>query len=177
MAKEVKGIITEELRRRLDGLDGLVLVDTTGFDALRAEEFRRELREANLHMLVVKNSLAKRALEEVGLGPAGECIQGPTAILFGEDGPLAISRLLTPWRRKNKLLPVRGGWLGGRVIQAPEVDRLATIPERPVLLSILCAGLGGVVRNLHYALGGPGRNFAALIKAMAAKKEKEGKEG
>jgi large subunit ribosomal protein L10 len=177
MAKEVKGLITDELKSRLEGLDGLVMVDTTGLDAHQAEAFRRELREANLQMLVVKNSLARRALEDVGLGPAGECIQGPTAILFGEDGPLAISRILTPWRRKNKLLPVRGGWIGGRVLDAPEVDRLATIPERPVLLAMLCSGLQGVMRNLHFALGGPGRNFAALIKAVAAKKEKEGKEG
>ena len=91
MAKEVKGLITEELRRRLDGVDGLVMVDTTGFDAHQAEEFRRELREANLQMMVVKNSLARRALEDVGLGGAGECIQGPTALLFGEDGPVRVT--------------------------------------------------------------------------------------
>lgn len=175
MAKVVKRRVTEELKAAFEGIDGFVVVDTTGFAAHNAEEFRTELRDNGCRMLVVKNSLARRALEDLGFPGLDEQLQGQSAILIGDEGALAVSKLLVPWNKKNKLLGIRGGYVDGRVIDPTEVDRLSKIPDRPVLLSMLLAGLHGPMQKLHHAVSDPIRRFAALVDALAEKKkESEG---
>ena len=175
MARAVKQKITEELKAAFDGVEGFVVVDTTRFAAHHAEKFRTELRSKGCRMLVVNNSLAKRALEDMGFQGLGEQLKGQSAILFGEEGVLAVSRVLVPWRRKNKLLGIRCGYVDGRVVDPAEVDRLSRIPDRPQLLSMLLAGLQGPIRKLHHAVSDPIRRFSALVKALSdKKKEAEG---
>lgn len=174
MARSVKEFILNELKGRLSDRDGMVLVDTTGLDAQNAEEIRTQLRSNGLQMMVVKNTLARKVLEEMGLTEVGKQLQGPTALLFGDDGALGASKVLIPWRKKRKLLAVRGGLLEGRVIESVDVERLALIPEMPVLQAILLSLLQGPMTRLHFAVSGPARTFAALLAALAKKKEQTG---
>lgn len=172
MAKVVKKLIVEELRERLQGVDGWVLVDTTGLDAQSAEGIRTELREAGLRMIVLRNSLARKVFEEMGVTVGEDHLQGPTALLYGGTGALSISRVLIPWRKKRKLLRVRGGLLDGQVVEPREVERLASIPDMPVLRSQLYYLLGGTILRLHFAMAGPIGRFSALMAALSKKKEK-----
>ncbi len=173
MSKIMKKGITGELKSAFSDLDGFVVVDTTGFTAHHAEEFRSELRNNGCRMLVIKNSLAKRALADVGFDGLDDQLKGQSAILFGEEGVIAVSKLLVPWRKKNKLLGIRGGFLDGQVIDRGEVDRISRIPDRPQLLSMLLSALQGPMRKLHHAVSDPARRFSALIEALAEKKKKE----
>ncbi|MCZ6603284.1 MAG: 50S ribosomal protein L10 [Planctomycetota bacterium] len=173
MAKIVKQLIIKELKEQLAGLEGCILVDTTGLDGQNAEEFRAELRGKGMQMIVVKNSLVRRVFEDMGHGVIGDSLQGQTAVIHGEDGTLGVAKVLIPWRKK-KLLPVRAGLFDGRVLGPVEVDHLASIPELPVLRSIFHSLLQGPLRRLHAAAGGPIRSFAGLIAALAKKKEKAG---
>ena len=173
MSKVMKRQITDELKGAFGDLEGFIIVDTTGFQAHHAEEFRTEMRNSDCRMLVVKNSLAKRALADLGIEGLDDQITGQSALLFGEEGVIAVSKLLAPWRKKNKLLGIRGGYLDGQVIDPEEVDRLSRIPDRPQLLSMLLAGLQGPMRKLHHAVSDPVRRFHALMQALADKK-KEG---
>ena len=173
MAKALKKMIATELKAALGGLDGWVLVDTTGLDAHSSEEIRSELRSKGLRMMVVKNTLAKRIFDGLGNHEVANHLEGPTGILFGEDGTLAISKVLIPWRKKNKLLAVRAGLLDGVIIGASEVDRLAAIPDRPVLLAQFVGLLNAPLQRLIYALGGPARGFSGLVSALKNKMEEK----
>ena len=171
MAKEIKKLIAQELKERLANVDGWVLVDTTGLDAHHAEDIRSELRSQGMQMLVIRNTLAKRVFGESGYPDPGDNLQGPTAIVFGQDGVLQVSKVLIPWRRKNKLLPVRAGLLDGEIVGPAEVERLSTIPDRPVLLAQLLSLLQGSIARLHRALGGPASSFGGILGALAKKRE------
>ena len=175
MAKVVKQLIIKELKEQFAGLEGCILVDTTGLDAQNAEEFRAELRGNGMRMIVVKNSLVRRVFDELGHAVIGDSLQGPTAVIHGEEGTLALAKVLIPWRKKKKkLLSVRAGLFDGRILAPEEVDQLALIPDLPVLRSIFHSLLQGPLRRLHAAAGGPIRSFAALLAALAKKKEKAG---
>ncbi|MCZ6602612.1 MAG: 50S ribosomal protein L10, partial [Planctomycetota bacterium] len=129
MAKVVKQLIIKELKEQLAGMEGCILVDTTGLDGQNAEEFRSELRGKGMRMIVVKNSLARKVFEDMGHSVIGDSLQGPTAVIHGEDGTLAVAKVLIPWRKKKTLLPVRAGLFDGRVLPPVEVDELAMIPD------------------------------------------------
>ena len=85
MSKLVKDLITKELRKRLDGVEDALLVDVIGLENNKNILLRQRLRKKNMHLLVVKNSLARRATEGTSLAPAFETTQGTMAIVWGVD--------------------------------------------------------------------------------------------
>ncbi len=85
MSKYVKNLISEELAARLDGVSDALLVNVVGLDVNRTVVLRKQLREENINLMVVKNSLAKRATEGTPLAPAFEGVEGTLAIDWGAE--------------------------------------------------------------------------------------------
>jgi large subunit ribosomal protein L10 len=166
MSKLLKERITQDLQRRLGELDGYILVDFRGLNSAQSYDLRRALHQAGVQMSVVPNRLALRILDrwEGRQGEFRGFFRGPTALVYGEDGPLSASRVVSQWKKKNKdLLAIKGGVLGGQVMPPAAVETLARIPERPQLLAQvagtfqapltrLAAGLQQVLGRVVYAL-------------------------
>ena len=164
MAKQLKKIIVAEFRQRFGVLkDGCVLIDFHGMNAEQTLDLRSRLREKGSCVTVVHNRLARRAWQDREEIPAefGNLLRGPTAIVYGDIGVLASSKLLVNWRKKNRdLAEIKGGFFEGRVLSPGEVLKLALLPDHETLQGQLAATLisplqclGGAAAQLLSHLG------------------------
>src|SRR4051812_10533227 len=132
MSKYVKELITHDLQGRLNGVDDCLLVSVAGMDANRSHRLRAELRGKKMHLLVVKNSLARRAAEGTSLAPAFHGLEGPAAIVWGGvdivDLAKEITRLAAD-KQYEKLQP-RGGVMDGAPLSAAEIEQVSKWPSR-----------------------------------------------
>ena len=161
-----------ELGRALRAAHSAVLADYRGLTVADLTELRRQLRQGQVEFRVVKNTLARRAIQEVGLADLHPLLEGPTAFAFGLGDPLAPSRILSQAARALPRLQIKEGYLEGKVVSRDEVLALATLPPRGVLLARLVGALQAPLRRLAVVLQ---RNVLGLVVAldqMRAQREK-----
>jgi len=175
MARELKELIVSDFERRFGGLRGCVLIDFKGLDSEKTADLRRELRREGVRMAVVQNRLVRRTLSGRDGIPESflDLLQGPTALVYGEDGALSASKVIDRWQRANKgLAPVKGGLFEGRMLDVAQVGELAKIPDRPVLQSTVAALMASPLQVLAGAARGLVEHLARC--AQARHKELEG---
>jgi len=166
-----------ELGRALQSAHSAVLTDYRGLTVADLTGLRRQLREGQVEFRVVKNTLARRAVQELGLTGLHPLLEGPTAIAFGLGDPLAPSRILSQAARALPQLQIKGGFLQGKVVSRDEVLALAALPPRGVLLGRLAGALQAPVRRLAVVLQGNMRNLAVALEAVRAQREKVQQKG
>ncbi len=159
----IKKIMLEEIKARYASAESLFFVGYTGLNAQQTHEIRRELGSQGVRFAVVKNSLAARALEELG---KGYVFDGPTAVMDGED-PIAVARAAVASGRKNKAIALRGGYVDGKVLEAREVIELSRLPSRPEMLGLVVSAAISAGAGLVSAILAPGSRLAGAIKAKA----------
>lgn len=151
MAKIMMRWMAQELLEKLEGLDGAVVVDFTGLDSKLTYSMRCALREADIKLSVVKNTMARRALTELGFPEATETdlFDGPSAICFGGEGPPQVAKTVLDWKKKNKAraLKIKGGFLPGKALDAKGVDQLSKMPSRPQALAMVLGIVQAAARN------------------------------
>src|SRR5512132_529271 len=127
-----KDQLVTELSEKLKGATSLYYTDFTGLNVKRMTELRRRLKKAGIEYVVIKNTLALRAVNDSGL--VGERLRGPTGIVVAHDA-LAGAKVLTDFAKENDQKPaVKGGMFDGRAIGADQVKQLANMPSREQLL-------------------------------------------
>ena len=113
MKRTEKEQLVTELKEKIEGAKALYYTDFTGLNVKRMTELRRRLRKANVEYVVIKNTLALRAVNESGL--VGERLRGPTGLVVGKD-PVGAAKVLTDFAKENDQRPaVKGGMLDGHV--------------------------------------------------------------
>jgi large subunit ribosomal protein L10 len=143
--------------------------DFTGLNVKRMTELRRRLRRAGVEYVVIKNTLALRAVNESGL--AGSRLRGPTGIVVGKDA-VAAAKVLSDFAKENEQKPeVKGGLLDGRAIQPAQVQQLASLPSREQLLAELGAGLMSPMAAFAGAMNGLLYMFAGALDALKTQRE------
>lgn len=151
-----------------------LLAEYRGMTVAEMAALRGQLRKAAVELQVVKNSLARRALEDQpyrdGLATH---LHGPTAVAFGYEDPVAASRILTAYRKTRPTFTVKAAMVEGRVITATEVATLAELPARDVLLGRLAGLLQAPLGSLAWLLQAPVRALAGTLAAVAAARERE----
>src|SRR5215469_11358657 len=95
MSKFVKNLISDDLRRRLEGVENALLVSVAGLDAIKNSRLRKTLRDKNINLLVVKNSLARRATEGTPLAAAFEQAEGSLAMVWGGEDIVSLAKIIT----------------------------------------------------------------------------------
>jgi large subunit ribosomal protein L10 len=139
MKRPEKEQLVVELKEKMVGAKALYYTDFTGLNVKRMTELRRRLRKANVDYVVIKNTLALRAVNESGL--VGERLRGPTGLVMAKD-PVAAAKLLTDFAKENDQRPtVKGGLFEGRAVDAKQVTKLANMPSREQMLSELGASM------------------------------------
>jgi len=169
MNKTEKGQLVSELRDKIKGAKALYYTDFTGLNVKRMTELRRRLRRAGVEYVVIKNTLALRAVNESGL--VGERLKGPTGLVIGRDA-VGAAKVLTDFARENDQRPaVKGGLLAGAAIDAAQVKRLASMPSREQMLAELGAGLQSPLGAFVGALNGLLMTFAGALEALRTQRE------
>ena len=169
MKRPEKDRLVAELKEKLDGANALYYTDFTGLSVKRMTDLRRRLRKAGVEYVVIKNTLALRAVNESGL--VGEKLKGPTGLVIGAD-PVAAAKVVTDFAKENEQKPaVKGGLLEGKAIDPAQVKQLASLPSREQMLADLGAGLMSPMAAFVGALNGLLYMFAGALDALKSQRE------
>ena len=167
MSKYVKELITKELAGKLDSIDDALLVDVIGMDANQSVALRRELREKNIGLMVVKKSLARRAKEGSPLAKALDDMEGSLAVCWGSEDFVSLAKEITRLHDDEDAFPAfstRGGVMDGEQLDADRVKEISKWPSRTEQLSLLVGQILGPGGQLVAAIKGPGGQLASQIK-------------
>jgi large subunit ribosomal protein L10 len=169
MNKTEKQQLVTELKDKIKGAKALYYTDFTGLNVKRMTELRRRLRRAGVEYVVIKNTLALRAINESGL--TGSRLRGPTGVVVSRD-PVTAAKLLSDFARENDQKPaVKGGLLEGTVIDEKQVKKLASMPSREQMLAELGAGLQSPMAAFVGALNGLLYMMVGALEALRAQKD------
>jgi large subunit ribosomal protein L10 len=178
MSKYVKNLITDHLRDRLKDIDDALLVNVVGLDANANNRLRKELEEKDIQLLVVKNSLARRATEGTRLGGMFEGLGGSSAVCWGAEDVVSLAKevvRLAKDKRYEAFEP-RGGVMDGERLSAERVEEVSKWPSRPELLSIVAGQLLGVASEVAGQLVAPAAQIASQIEELIQRKEGDGQQ-
>src|SRR5499427_7482974 len=150
MTRAEKEQLVSELKTKLESATALYYTDFTGLNVKRMTDLRRRLRKANVEYVVIKNTLALRAVNESGL--VGERLKGPTGLVMAKD-PVAAAKVLTDFAKENDSRPaVKGGLFEGRALDATKIKQLASMPSRERMLAELGASMQAPIAAFGMAM-------------------------
>ena len=166
MSKYVKDLITEDLRKRLDGVEDALLVNVVGLEANSTNRLRGELESKDINLMVIKNSLARRATAGSSLAPMFEGLTGTSAICWGSEDIVSLAKEITRLAKDASFgkFEARGGVMDGEALTAEEVTAVSKWPNRDEQLSILVGQILGPGATLAAQLIGPGAALASQVK-------------
>lgn len=169
MSKYVKDLIIKEIAARLDGVDEALLVNVIGLDANNSVVLRKHLREKDISLLVVKNSMAKRAMEGTPLALAFEGIEGTLAIAWGGDDFVSLAKEVSRLSKQSEFeaFEARSGVMDGEKLTPEKIAQISKWPNREEQLSILVGQFLSPGANLSAQLLGPGSKLASQIKSKS----------
>jgi large subunit ribosomal protein L10 len=170
MSKYVKNLVAEHLRQRLHGVNDALLVNVVGIGAVANHQLRSELKKKNIHVMVVKNSLAARATKGTPLAPLFEGVTGNAAVCWGADDIVSLAKEITRIIKDGKFPPfaARGGVMDGQRLSDDQVVEVSKWPSRIEQLSMLAGQIlspGAKLVSQLTAVGG------ALASQIAQKGE------
>ncbi|HEY0241447.1 MAG TPA: 50S ribosomal protein L10 [Gemmatimonadaceae bacterium] len=169
MKRTDKEQLVSDLRDKLQNSKSLYYTDFTGLNVKRMTDLRRRLKRAGVDYVVIKNTLALRAVNESGL--VGERLKGPTGLVLGAD-PVAAAKVLSDFAKENEQKPqVKGGLLEGKAIDSAQIKQLASLPSREQMLADLGAGLQSPMAAFVGALNGLLYMFAGALDALKSQRE------
>ena len=173
MSKQIKNYIAEEVRKRLQGVNDAVLVNVIGLDSANTFNLRRELRSKNISLLVVKNSLARRATEGTPLARAFDESEGSLAIVWGAEDFVSLAKELVALHKKPEYekFTAKGGVMEGERLTAEKVTDISKWPNRAGQISIVLGQILSPGSKLLSQITGPGGKLLSQVK-----KKSEGEE-
>lgn len=143
----------KKLAERLKTAKVILLTDYRGIDVLNVTNLRNDLRNVNAEYKVIKNNIIRRALEMNGETGLNELLEGPTAMVIGDEDYLEPSKVIYNFSKANDFYKIKGGIIDGKVVTAEEIITLAKLPSRQELLAKLAGSLLGNITKLAVALG------------------------
>jgi large subunit ribosomal protein L10 len=173
MKVEAKHTIVEELAGKLNGAQAFYLTDFSGLNVKSITDLRARLRRAGVEYVVVKNTLAQRALEAGDYPDIGEFFAGPTGLVIGRDDAVTAAKVLEEFAREHDNRPtVKVGIVEGRSVSAAEVGRIAKLPPREQLLAELAGALQAPMAQMVFLMQGLLGEFVGLLEALRAERER-----
>lgn len=172
LSRERKQELVEAMAERLGSASAVIVTHYRGLDVAGLTDLRGKLRAGGASYHVVKNRLLRRAYELAELEPPpAELLSGPTAIAVLGDDLAGPAKAMLEFAKKNELLTVVGGYMGGNVLDARGVEALSKLPTRDELLAQIVGVLQAPQRNLVSLLSAPGRDLVRVIDAKVKKDE------
>ena len=178
MPTQAKADTIEELRTRLAGARAAVLTEYRGLTVQQISDLRKQLRAAAAEYRVVKNRLARIALEGSPLEGLRKHFTGPTGLVIVRKDPVAVAKALTTFVRTNPALSLKVGVIDGQVLEPKDLRAVADLPSREALRSQIVGTVQGPLAQLVGLLEAPHRELAYILaergKGAAAEGSAEG---
>ena len=161
-----------QLEERFREARAAILTDFRGLKVADVTVLRNLLRKSKIEFRVVKNRLAKIAVQNTSLADLDPLLSGPTGVAFGYDDPVASTKILSQFVRSNANLDIKGGIIEGRLYRKEEILAIAELPPRDILLSQVLMSISAPLSGLVRVLQAPIQQFVGTLGAIKAQKEK-----
>ncbi len=174
MNKESKQQVVTELHDKLQRAKAVFLADFRGMSVGKATELRNELRKASVEYKVVKNTLLELASKDTESAVLNSHYNGPTAIAITYDDPVAAAKVLSRFAKEQQnqnIFKLKAGMLSGKAISASDIQALADLPSREVLLAKLLGTIQAPVANFVGVLAAVPGSFVRALNAIKIQKE------
>lgn len=171
MARPEKVAAVAEIAERFKGANAALLTEYRGLSVGEIAELRVALRSAEADYKVLKNTLARIAVREVGLDELVEMLEGPTAIVFCRGDAVEAAKALDDAVKKFPVLVVKGGVLRGKVIDADQAKALAKLESREVLLTKIAMLANSPLQQTANVLSALLRDLGSMLAQVITKKE------
>ena len=173
MSKYVKNLITGDILKRLDGVSDAILVNVIGMDSASTYNIRKQLREKNIRMLVVKRSMASRATEGTSLRAMFDGREGSMAIVWGSEDFVSLAKEITAIDKSKTFekFEVKGGVMDSDGLSAEQVLAISKWPSRVEQISLLIGQVLSPGGTLSAQLLSPGGKLASQLEKLVEKLE------
>lgn len=177
MSKQLKSLMREDLKRRLKGVDGGILIRTQGLDSHKTYALRKALQSKQLKYTVIRNAIAEQAMVEMGYKQKelAKVLKGSVGMVYGhgEGSAMASAKAIFDWKKesKDKVVEWVGAFMDGGVMGPKEAQDLKDAPTRPVALAMLCGILQAPVSQLIGTVREPAVRVLYVLDAKHRKME------
>jgi large subunit ribosomal protein L10 len=161
------------LKEQIEGSTALLLTEYRGLTVSEITELRKSLRDGGARFSVIKNTLMRRALEQTEAAELGSLFDGPSAVAFVHEDPVAAAKSVTTAAKKFPALVLKGGFVEGRLLNADEAKSLADLESREVMLSKLAGLMKGEMSRAAAVFQATQARFLSLLEAFKAKLPEE----
>ncbi|HSH45290.1 MAG TPA: 50S ribosomal protein L10 [Longimicrobiales bacterium] len=170
--RERKQTVVDELAEKMSSADAIYLTDFTGLSVKKMTDLRAKMRAEGVEYMVVKNTLALRALEGLDVPDIAEFFKGPTGLVIGTGDPVAAAKVLTDFAKENDDRPtVKVGVVERQQVAPEEVGRLAKLPPREELLAELAGAMQAPLAQLVFLMQGKLSELTGLLEALRAERD------
>jgi large subunit ribosomal protein L10 len=173
MNKTERQATVESLSEQLKASPNLYVTDFTGLNVLRMTEFRRRLRAAGVTYVVVKNTLAQRALAANAVTGLDDHLAGPTGLILAGNDPVSAARVLTEFAKEFEKPAIKIGLVDGQTVTADQVKRLASLPSKQVLLSQLAGAMQAPMAQFVGVMSGVLYQLVGALEALRAQRSQQ----
>ncbi len=170
LPREDKVEMVGELKEDIQNSSAMYLTDYRGLSVSDISMLRRNLRAAGAEYKVVKNTLFKRAAEGIENPDLMNTLEGPTAVAFVQNDPVAPAKTIVDFMKDHKTLQIKGGFMDGRFYTAESVTALSKVPPREQLLAMLVGSVQAPISGLVGTLQGTLSNLVYTLQGVADKK-------
>ena len=169
MSKRIKEMLVTDLQQRIGDTEEMLVVDSSRLDAISDNRFRLALREKDIRILTVKNSMALRALHARDVTALDPVLEGPSSLVFGGEDIVSLSKEIAGWVKElgDELLAIKGGMVEGTTLSSGDVEELSKSPSREELIGQIVGLLLSPGSNVVGAVLGSGGRLAGAVEAIA----------
>jgi len=171
---EDKKALVAEVAEVAAHAQSVVAAEYRGLTVGQMTELRARARKQGVYMRVVKNTLARKALAGTSFESVGPKLKGPLVLAFSKDDPGAAARVVKDFAKSNEKLVARLVSLGGQVLPAAELEKVASLPTREQALSMLLGVLKAPIQKLVGTLAAPAATLARTLAAVRDQKQAAG---
>ncbi len=172
MARADKATAVADITEQFKNSTATLITEYRGLTVANLAELRRSLTGSATYS-VAKNTLIKRAASEAGVEGLDELFAGPTAIAFVTGEPVDAAKAIKTFAKEHKALVIKGGYMDGHALTVAEVERIADLESREVLLAKLAGAMKGNLAKAAGLFNAPASQMARLLAALQEKKVSE----
>jgi large subunit ribosomal protein L10 len=170
MNRTKKGTLVAQLTEQFQQSPTVYLTDFTGLSVKPMTDLRRKLRAAGVEYVVVKNTLALRAMASASVTGIEADITGPTGMVFAGEEPVAAAKVLAAFQKEHETLQLKAAIVEGERLGPDEIKRLATLPSREELLAQLAGAMQAPMQGFAGAISSLLYQFVGAVEALRAQR-------
>ena len=160
----------EDLKKDLSEAKNLFVAQFQGMTVAQDTELRQKIRASNSKYRVVKNTLARKAVEGTPAHNVAKSFEGSTGIAFNSNDPVSLAKALAAYAKTNPLFVFKAGIVEGRVVDVSQISNIASMPSKPELIGKLLFLVNSPAQRIAICINGVARNLAVVLKQAVEQK-------